>query len=70
MPLLRYPLDHIFYSREFGLVSLKKLDDIGSDHFPLLIGLHYEPDGETSEGLKSPDPGEEAEIEEKIKEGT
>jgi endonuclease/exonuclease/phosphatase (EEP) superfamily protein YafD len=26
VPLLRYPLDHIFYSREFGLLTLKKLE--------------------------------------------
>jgi hypothetical protein len=43
VPFLRYPLDHIFYSGEFGLVSLKKLEKIGSDHFPLLVVLSYEP---------------------------
>lgn len=69
VPLLRYPLDHIFYSKEFGLLSLKKLDDIGSDHFPLLIGLNYEPDEDNTEGLEKPDAGEEAEVEEKIEEG-
>lgn len=69
VPLLRYPLDHIFYSGEFGLVSLKKLEDIGSDHFPLLIGLNYEPDEDNTEGLEKPDSGEEAEVEEKIEDG-
>jgi endonuclease/exonuclease/phosphatase (EEP) superfamily protein YafD len=44
VPLFRYPLDHIFYSRDFGLITLKRLESIGSDHFPLLIGLNYEPD--------------------------
>jgi endonuclease/exonuclease/phosphatase (EEP) superfamily protein YafD len=66
VPLLRYPLDHIFYSREFGLLTLKKLEDIGSDHYPLLIGLNYEPDEDNTEGLEKPDAGEKAEVEEKI----
>jgi len=42
LPLLRYPLDHIFYTKEFGLISLQKLEDIGSDHFPISIALNYE----------------------------
>jgi len=66
VPLLRYPLDHIFYSREFGLVNLKKLEDIGSDHFPLLIGLNYEPDDDNTEGLEKTNTDERAEVEEKI----
>ena len=69
VPLFRYPLDHIFYSGEFGLVSLKKLEDIGSDHFPLLISLNYEPDQNNTEGLEKTNAGEEAEVEEKIEDG-
>lgn len=69
VPLLRYPLDHIFYSREFGLLTLEKLEDIGSDHFPLLIGLNYEPDEDNTEGLEKTDADEEAEVEEKIEDG-
>jgi len=69
VPLLRFPLDHIFYSGEFGLLTLKTLEDIGSDHYPLLIGLNYEPDGDNTEVLEKTDAGEEAEVEEKIEEG-
>lgn len=69
VPLLRYPLDHIFYSKEFGLINLEKLEDIGSDHFPILIGLNYEPDEDNTEGLEKTEPEEEAEVEEKIEEG-
>ncbi len=69
LPLFRYPLDHIFYSQEFGLITLKKLEEIGSDHFPLLVGLNYEPDGDNTEELEKPDDGEEAEVEEKIEDG-
>ncbi len=69
VPLFRYPLDHIFYSREFGLVTLKKLEDIGSDHFPLLIGLNYEPDEDNTEGMEKTSAEENAEVEEKIEDG-
>jgi endonuclease/exonuclease/phosphatase (EEP) superfamily protein YafD len=69
VPLFRYPLDHIFYSSEFGLLSLKKLESIGSDHFPLLVGLSYEPDTDNTEDVEEADADEEKEVEEKIEEG-
>lgn len=69
VPLFRYPLDHIFYSVEFGLVSLKKLESIGSDHFPLLVALNYEPDGDNTERLERPDASELTEVKKKIEDG-
>lgn len=69
VPLLRYPLDHVFYSKEFGLISLKKLEDIGSDHFPLLISLNYEPNGDNTEGLQTTNSAEEAGVEQTIENG-
>jgi endonuclease/exonuclease/phosphatase (EEP) superfamily protein YafD len=69
VPLLRYPLDHIFYSKEFGLITLEKLESIGSDHFPLLIILNYEPDDDNTDGLEKTNAGEEDEVEEKIDDG-
>ncbi len=70
IPLLRYPLDHIFYSKEFGLISLKKLGDIGSDHFPIFISLNYEADGDNAEDMEKTDNKENAEVEEKIEESS
>lgn len=69
VPLLRYPLDHVFYSKEFGLLTLQKLEGIGSDHYPLLIGLNYEPGSNNTDGLEKTDADEEAEVEEKIDDG-
>jgi endonuclease/exonuclease/phosphatase (EEP) superfamily protein YafD len=43
-PLIRWPLDHIFHSKEFRLISLEKLEHVGSDHFPIYIKLSYEPE--------------------------
>ena len=40
---LRYPLDHVFHSDDFALVELRRLDHVGSDHFPMLIELQIEP---------------------------
>ncbi len=65
-PMLRYPLDHVFYSKDFGLIKIEKLEAIGSDHFPLLISLNYEPDNDNIEGEENTDAEEEAEVEEKI----
>ena len=37
--LLRWSLDHIFHSTDFGLVKMKRLSHIGSDHFPIYVVL-------------------------------
>jgi endonuclease/exonuclease/phosphatase (EEP) superfamily protein YafD len=37
--LARWPLDHFFVSEPFQVVALKRLADVGSDHFPLYIEL-------------------------------
>ncbi|WAC13638.1 endonuclease/exonuclease/phosphatase family protein [Dyadobacter pollutisoli] len=41
-PFLRFPLDHVFCSTDFKLISLKRLENFSSDHFPILISLQYE----------------------------
>lgn len=33
----RWPLDHVFVTGGFSLCGLKRMDDIGSDHFPILV---------------------------------
>ena len=40
-PFLRFPLDHVFHSNCFELISLRRLGSVGSDHFPMLIELCY-----------------------------
>lgn len=40
---LRWPLDHLFHSRHFTLVDIRRLNHCGSDHFPILVELALEP---------------------------
>jgi endonuclease/exonuclease/phosphatase (EEP) superfamily protein YafD len=67
--LMRYPLDHVFASRHFLLVELRRLPDIGSDHFPILVVLDYDPGASVTVEEPQPDAGDEQEAEEAIDEG-
>ena len=51
-PFVRWPLDHLFHSRHFTVRSIKRLPYFGSDHFPLLTELSFNPAlGGDQEGL-------------------
>lgn len=52
IPFLRWPLDHIFLSKDFGLVEMKRLKSIGSDHFPISLIARLAKQ-ETTEKLKA-----------------
>jgi endonuclease/exonuclease/phosphatase (EEP) superfamily protein YafD len=41
--LIRFPLDYIFASTHFTLISMKRLPATGSDHFPILTELQFSP---------------------------
>lgn len=45
-PVFRWQLDHIFHELSFALIRLERLQKIGSDHFPVLAELQYEPKAE------------------------
>ena len=64
IPLLRLPLDHVFHSNCFTLIGLRRLPHVGSDHFPVLIDLHYDPDAEQPETEE--EPGDEQDAQEKL----
>jgi endonuclease/exonuclease/phosphatase (EEP) superfamily protein YafD len=42
-PFLRWPLDHLFHSKHFTLLSIERLPSIGSDHFSLFTRLMFSP---------------------------
>lgn len=68
-PLLRWPLDHIFHSDHFKLVTMERLPDIGSDHFPIYISLSYSPGNEAEQDKPEADEETQEEASETIKEG-
>ena len=68
-PILRYPLDHVFASRHFLFVALRRLPDIGSDHFPLYVVLDYDPVAASKNEGPQSDAGDEQEAAEIIEEG-
>lgn len=67
--LLRYPLDHSFASEHFLLADLRRLPNIGSDHFPLFVAFDYDPDASVVNEKPQPDAGDMEEVEEAIDEG-
>ncbi len=40
--LMRWPLDHVFVTKEFQLKKMERLPKIGSDHFPIFVELVLE----------------------------
>jgi endonuclease/exonuclease/phosphatase (EEP) superfamily protein YafD len=66
-PLVRWPLDHLFHSHHFRLVELQRCKDIGSDHFPVLVELSYEPDAAAEQPESQTESGDHAEAGERLK---
>ncbi|WP_411705768.1 endonuclease/exonuclease/phosphatase family protein [Edaphovirga cremea] len=65
-PFLRWPLDHVFHSKDFTLRDLQRLPEIGSDHFPILVELALNPRvGKGQRGLEI-EPGDQFEAREKM----
>ena len=65
---LRWPLDHIFCSKHFQLIHLKRLPPMGSDHFPILVelGVDYKKAGQNQKDQLHADSEEMEVAEEKI----
>lgn len=70
-PFLRWALDHIFHSPCFTLVDIERLPSIGSDHFPVLTTLQYEPSVAAEQEDNAPVASEKdkEDTDEKIEEG-
>ncbi|MFO7845975.1 MAG: hypothetical protein R6V27_05375 [Balneolaceae bacterium] len=65
---MRYPLDHLFASKHFLLIELRRLPHTGSDHLHMLMILDYEP-GDSADEEPRPGAGDEEEAEEAIDKG-
>ena len=53
-PFLRWALDHIFHSACFTVVDIKRMLSIGSDHFPVMTTLQYEPEQASKQQSNAP----------------
>ncbi|QDT88452.1 endonuclease/exonuclease/phosphatase family protein [Gimesia algae] len=62
----RYPLDYLFVSDDFRLTEIRTLPYIGSDHFPLLVELSYEPEAEVTQEGPSLDAGDQQDAAEAV----
>jgi endonuclease/exonuclease/phosphatase (EEP) superfamily protein YafD len=63
---IRYPLDHFFHSNDFRVVSFRRLQRFGSDHFPVFIHLSHEPQAEHEQPEPQADSADHEEADEKI----
>jgi endonuclease/exonuclease/phosphatase (EEP) superfamily protein YafD len=66
IPVMRFPLDHVFSSHHFTLGEMKRLPFCNSDHFPIFIELFYEPTEEAKENQTLADADDVQEANEKI----
>jgi hypothetical protein len=64
--LLWYPLDHLFHAAAFRLRRMHVLEHFGSDHFPLLVELSYEPKRTPEQEAPQLDEAARQEAEEKL----
>lgn len=68
LPLLRFPLDHVFVSKHFALADFARLPNIHSDHFPVLCEVSIDALAEEEHEPPQPENGDEVETEEVFEE--
>ena len=52
---IRFPLDYIFCSSDFGFIKMERLKYNGSDHFPIFTHLVYQPNLKQVQKNEKPD---------------
>ncbi|MCG6114864.1 MAG: endonuclease/exonuclease/phosphatase family protein [Mesorhizobium sp.] len=68
-PLMKWPLDHLFASEEWTLNEFRRLEDIGSDHYPIIVDLCLQPEAAGRQEGEQAEPEDLREAEEHIEEG-
>lgn len=68
-PILRWSLDHVFHSTDFSLIEMQRMPSIGSDHFPVLTRLHYDPRLEAIQDELESTAADDQEAAERIEQG-
>jgi endonuclease/exonuclease/phosphatase (EEP) superfamily protein YafD len=67
-PLARYPLDHVFHTRHFTLAEIRRMQYTGSDHFPILVELAFDPNRKHEIPRPTPDADDHENADEIIEE--
>ena len=67
LPFLRWPLDHVFCSPDFTLMSMARLRAIGSDHFPIEVVLRLAPEAADVHETPRADAEDHAQAREKLR---
>jgi endonuclease/exonuclease/phosphatase (EEP) superfamily protein YafD len=68
-PFLRWSLDHVFHSRDFALIDMHRLPNMGSDHFPVFTVLQCDKEYVAEQPALEADAADEEEAQEKIEKG-
>lgn len=68
-PFLRWSLDHVFHSQDFGLIDMHRLPHMGSDHFPVFTVLQCDSSYIAEQPALEADHADEQEAQEKIEKG-
>ena len=68
-PLLKWPLDHVFFEKSFRLLEIDVMEDVGSDHFPLFVSLCHDPSSADVQQQPVAEPSDLNKAEEMIEEG-
>ena len=68
-PLLKWPLDHVFFEKTFRLIEIAVLGDIESDHFPFFVALCHDPAAQHIQQQPQPERSDVEAAEEVIEEG-
>jgi endonuclease/exonuclease/phosphatase (EEP) superfamily protein YafD len=67
--VLRWPLDHLFVTPHFGLLAMKRLGKVGSDHFPMFYSLCLTKDAGRRLNAPQADPDARKDAAEEVREG-
>lgn len=66
---MRWPIDHVFHTEHFKLVSLERGPAIGSDHFPIFVELSLAREGPLQQEAPEAEAEDLEEANEKVIEG-
>lgn len=68
-PLLRWPLDHVFFNDEIALVDFRRLPSFGSDHLAVVTTVCHSPRAARVQDEPTPDAGDRRRVKRTIAAG-